>query len=151
MRRFFGLPRVALAAALTIAPLAQAFAQAAAAPAPRPLSLADYGKWARITSSSISSDGRWISYVATPNDGDATLTVKQLDGDKVFTASLGTAPVAAGGGGFGGAGSSAPQFSDDAHFIGYFVNPPDRGAAGGGAARGQGGGRGATPPTTPGG
>jgi len=152
MRRFFGLPRVALAAALTIAPLAQAFAQAAAAPAPRPLSLADYGKWARITSSSISSDGKWISYVATPNDGDATLTVKQLDGDKVFTASLGTAPVAAGGGGsFGGAGGSAPQFSDDAHFIGYFVNPPDRGAAGGGAARGQGGGRGATPPTTPGG
>jgi dipeptidyl aminopeptidase/acylaminoacyl peptidase len=149
MRRSFALPRAALAAALVVAPVMHALAQEAAAPGKRPLTLADYGKWARITSSSISSDGKWAAYVTTPNDGDATLTVKQLDGDKSFTSSLGTAPAPAAGGGGGGGGAggaAAPQFSDDARFIAYFVNPPDRGAAPGGAGRGA--GRGAAPPGT---
>ena len=140
MRRPIALYRAALGAILLSAPVV-AVAQA---PAPRPLTLADYPKWARITSSSISADGKWVSYVSTPNDGDATLTVKQLDGDKVHTISLGSAPDGAGrGGGGGGAGGGAPQFSDDSRVIAYFVNPPDRSAvAGAGGGRG---GRGGAP------
>ncbi len=48
-----------------------------------------------------------MTYAYQPNEGDATLFVKQLDGDKVFTIPIGSAPAAAAdaaGGGRGGAG-----------------------------------------------
>ncbi len=136
--------RLVFAATLLAAPLISA--QDAPA-AKRALQLADYGKWARITSSSISPDGKWVAYVTTPNDGDATLIVKQPDGDKSYTINLGTAPAVAavggGGGGLGGGGGNAPQFSDNSHYLAYFVNPPDKAGAGRG-------GRGANAPATPG-
>ena len=149
MRRSLFVPR--LAAVLLLAPLSLLTAQApakaptataASAPAAaksaekRALTLADYGKWARVTAQGISTDGAWMFVVTTPNDGDATLLVKQIAGDKSYTVSLGAAPAggAGGGGGFGGGGGNNPQFSDDAKYLVYFVNPPDRSADG--AARG---------------
>src|SRR3954463_11380280 len=71
--------------------------QQAAAPAKDPatkkiLTLADYGRWNRIASSAISPDGKWVAYVFQPNDGDGTLFVKQLDGDKIFTVPVGSVP-----------------------------------------------------------
>src|SRR5690349_13417462 len=90
------------------------------------LTLADYGRWNRITSTNISADGKWMTYVYQPNDGDATLYVKQLDGDKVYTIPIGTtpAPAGGGGGGFGAAAANGPVFSDDSRWVGYYVNPP---------------------------
>jgi dipeptidyl aminopeptidase/acylaminoacyl peptidase len=152
MRRPFVATRLALALFATpaVALLAQSPAPATS-DAKRALTLADYGKWARITSSAISSDGAWMSVVTTPNDGDATLIVKQLAGDKSYTVSLGAEPAGAGrgGGGGGGGGGGAPLFSDDAHWIAYVVNPPDRtGApAGGGGRGGRGGGAPGAPAT----
>ena len=117
------------------------------------LTLADYGPWKRITSTAISDDGKWVTYTLTPNDGDETLNVKQLDGDKLYTIPIGS-PAAgggrgagAGGGGRGGVGQSV-QFSDDGRWIGYYVNPPARAAGRGRAgAGGRGaGGRGAPAP-----
>ena len=93
------------------------------------LTLADYGRWNRITSVAISPDGKWMTYAYQPNDGDATLYVKQLDGDKTYTVAVGTAAAGGrgGGGGFGGGGGdAAPTFSDDGRFVGYYVNPPAR-------------------------
>src|SRR5262245_8094686 len=49
------------------------------------LTLADYGRWNRITQVAISPDGKWMTYAYQPNDGDATLYVKELDGSKVYT------------------------------------------------------------------
>ena len=92
------------------------------------LTLADYGRWNRIASSAISADGKWVTYVFQPNDGDGTLYVKQLDGDKSFTIAVG----------------SAPQFSDDSRWVGYYVSPPERAGNG----RGGRGGPQATPPGT---
>lgn len=105
------------------------------------LTLADYGPWKRITSSVISPDGRWMAYVLTPNDGDASLFVKQLDGEKVYTVNTGNATSAGRGegGGFGGAASSGPSFSDDSRFVGYYVNPPATVGRGRGARPGRGG------------
>ena len=150
MRRF--VARSLFAIALPVASLVAQGGPSAAASAPkadkRALTLADYGKWARITSSAISSDGAWMSVVTTPNDGDATLTVKQLAGDKTYTVNLGADAAAGGrGGGGGGGGGGAPSFSDDAHWIAYVVNPPDRSGApaGGGAGRGGRGGAPAAP------
>ena len=140
----------ASAAAQTAASAAAQTAASASAQAPlKVLNLADYGRWSRITSTGLSADGKWMSYAYQPNEGDGTLYVKQLDGDKVFTIPIGSAPAAAGGGGGapGGAGGGV-QFSDDSRFVAYYVNPPDagggRGGRGGGG--GGGGGRGGAPP-----
>lgn len=98
------------------------------------LNLADYGRWNRITSTALSPDGRWMSYAYQPNDGDATLYVKGLDSDKLYTIPVGSAPV----------------FSDDSKWVGYFVSPPERaGGGGGGAAGGGRGGRGGAPAPAP--
>src|ERR1035437_7629424 len=135
MRRSPAVARLALFLVL-LAPLASAAAQAL-----KVLNLPDYGRWNRITSTALSPDGKWMSYAYQPNEGDATLFVKQLDGDKVFTIAIGSAPAAAGadggGGGRGGAGGGV-QFSDDSRFVGYYVNPPE--PAGGRGGRGGGGG-----------
>ena len=93
------------------------------------LTLADYGRWNRITGAALSADGRWMTYAQTPNDGDATLFIKELDGPKLYTVPVG----------------SGAQFSDDGRWIGYFVSPASTGRGGrGGSGRGNappGGGR----------
>ena len=139
MRRSPAVARVVLVL-LLLAPLANAAGQAL-----KVLNLPDYGRWNRITSTALSPDGKWMSYAYQPNEGDATLFVKQLDGDKIFTIPIGSAPAAAvgdGGGGGRGGGGGGVQFSDDSRFVGYYVNPPEQ--AGGRGGRG-GGGRGGAP------
>ncbi|HVX39259.1 MAG TPA: prolyl oligopeptidase family serine peptidase [Gemmatimonadaceae bacterium] len=97
------------------------------------LGLADIGRWNRIANAELSSDGKWMAYVQTPNEGDGTLFVQELDGTNKYTVPVG----------------SAPEFSEDGKYVGYYVSPPARaGRAGrGGAAGGRGGGRGAAPGT----
>jgi dipeptidyl aminopeptidase/acylaminoacyl peptidase len=94
--------------------------------APKPIALEDYAKFKRITSASISGDGKWMLYAVTPNDGDGTLFVKSLDGDKVYEVPRG----------------ANPAFSDDGRWVGYFIAPPASEARGRGrgnrGARGQG-------------
>ncbi len=90
------------------------------------LTLADYGRWNRITGAAISADGKWMTYTHTPNDGDATLFIKELDGPKLYTVPVG----------------SGAQFSDNGRWIGYFVSQPTPTGRGG-----RGAGRGNAPPT----
>src|SRR5262245_1972574 len=81
------------------------------------LNLEDYGRWNRITNSAISSDGKWVTFTYSPNEGEPVLHVKALDGDKDYTTSLGGGAGggrAGGGGRGGGGGGNTPQFSDDA-------------------------------------
>ena len=98
------------------------------------LGLADIGRWNRITGAALSSDGAWMTYAYSPNDGDGTLYVKQLDGTKSYAIPVG----------------STPSFSDDSKFVGYYVSPPSangRGGRGGGGGRGQ--AQGLAPGATP--
>ncbi|MDQ3487679.1 MAG: hypothetical protein M3468_08095 [Acidobacteriota bacterium] len=95
--------------------------------APTPIALEDYAKFKRITSAAISADGKWMHYTVTPNDGDATLLVKALDGDKVYEIPRG----------------ANPAFSDDGRWVAYFIAPP----ASEGRGRGR-GARGGEPPAT---
>ena len=149
MRRFHGRQPLARALALVVIVAAQASAQAttqvsAATPAPasgdpkKVLTLADYGRWNRITQTAISPDGKWMSYAYQPNDGDVTLYVKEIDGSRLHTIAAGAPPAAGGGGGggFGGGGAATPVFSDDSRWVGYYVNPPGRVAGRGGARPG---------------
>ena len=139
--------RVILALAFGTANAASASAQG---PSGKLLNVADYGRWNRITSTAISNDGKWMSYAYAPNEGDITLYVKQLDGDKVHTVALG-GPGAGGGrggggGGFGAGGGGGPTFSDDSRWIAYYVNPSEAAGRGGrGAGGAPGGGRGTAP------
>jgi dienelactone hydrolase len=105
------------------------------------LTIEDYGRWRTIANVSLTDNGQWASYVYRPREGESILNVRQLDGEKLYTISLGPQGAAARGGGAGGpggggAGGGGPQFSDDSRWIAYFVNPPERTGARGGAGRG---------------
>lgn len=76
----------------------------------RVLTLADYGAWSRISSTALSSDGRWMAFAYQPNDGDATLHVQALDASTRYSVPVGSGPV----------------FSDNAAWVGYYVSPPQR-------------------------
>ncbi|HKW48965.1 MAG TPA: prolyl oligopeptidase family serine peptidase [Gemmatimonadaceae bacterium] len=146
---FLGLSASALAQSNSGTPSQQGASARKDPGALKVLNLPDYGRWNRITSTAISPDGKWMTYTLQPNDGDATLFVKQLDGDKVYSANAGTAPAAGrgeGGGGFGGGAANGPAFSDDSRFVGYYLNPPAaKGRARGGPGGGRGGRGGAAP------
>jgi len=93
--------------------------------APKPITLDDYPKFKRITGASISTDGKWMLHTVTPNEGDATLFVKALDGDKVYDVLRG----------------ANASFSDNGRWVGYFIEPP--------ASTGRGGRSGARGGSTP--
>lgn len=110
-----------------IAPLAMR----AQSTTPKPITLEDYPKVKRITSTSISADGKWLLYTVTPNEGDATLFVKAIDGDKVYDVVRG----------------ANAAISDNSRWVGYFIEPPSTTGQG----RRGGGARGANPPAPSGG
>ncbi|MFC2161883.1 S9 family peptidase, partial [Acidobacteriota bacterium] len=59
-------------------------AQETASQEKKVLTLEDYIKWKRIEYSSISPDGNWVTFAYRPNDGDATLYVKNLVSEKIY-------------------------------------------------------------------
>ena len=127
--------RLAFLPALILAFGSIAIAQSAV---PKPIALEDYAKIKRITAAAISADGKWMHYTVTPNDGDPTLFIKSLDGDKVHEIARG----------------ANPAFSEDGRWIGYFIAPPasqgrGRGNRGGGGGQGQGGAANEPPATRP--
>jgi dipeptidyl aminopeptidase/acylaminoacyl peptidase len=76
----------------------------------RPLTLEDYGNWSRIQQTVLSPDGKWMTWVQRPNDGDATLFVKALDGDAAHSA-------------LNGAGAA---FSGDGRWVAFLASPPEK-------------------------
>ncbi len=118
------------------------------------LSIDDYGRWKTIASVAMSDDGQWACYIYRPREGDANLYVRHLDSEKLYTINIGSQGAGGRGAGVGaplgpgaGGGGGGPMFSDDSHWIAYFINPPARtGTAG---ARG-GAGRGAAPASSTG-
>ena len=76
----------------------------------RPLTLDDYGNWSRIQQTVLSPDGGWMAWVQRPNDGDATLFLKQLDGAALHQA-------------VNGVGAA---FSDDGRWAAFLASPPEK-------------------------
>ena len=114
---------------LALIAVAAPFAIFAQSTAPKPITLDDYAKFKRITNAAISTDGTWMLYMLTPNEGDGTLVVRSLDGDKTYDVPRGTNAA----------------FSDNARWVGYFIAPPES------PGRGGRGGRGGNAPAPPGG
>jgi dipeptidyl aminopeptidase/acylaminoacyl peptidase len=75
-----------------------------------PLTVDDYGPWKRITSTVLSPDGAWMAYLYDRLEGEDSLHVKALDGDRSHVAARG----------------SAPAFSRDSRWVAYLVSPPER-------------------------
>jgi dipeptidyl aminopeptidase/acylaminoacyl peptidase len=142
--------RLALVPLLLLAVTAPAYAQGRGRPprdtaaaatdtGPKLLTLDVYGVWSRITNAAISPDGAWLVHTAQPNEGDATVIVRHLDGDSLHRIPAGAAPATGRGGpgGFGGGGAGAPTFSPDSRWVGYYVSPPGRDSARRGARPGS--------------
>ena len=73
---------------------------ASAAGGPRPLDYKAYDGWNAIATPVISDDGRRLAYALTPEDGDPTLVVRDLDGGAERRELRGAAPVFAANGRF---------------------------------------------------
>jgi len=119
------------ATALAQSPATAAPQRASTAAAPKPLNLEDYGAWKRIGNVGLSSDGKWMTYAYTPNDGEGALFIAALDSAVRHEIPRGTGAA----------------LSDNSRWVAYFFDPPSAGRGGRGAAAPAGGGRGrgATP------
>lgn len=73
----------------------------------KPLTLADYAQWNSIRNTSISADGNWMTYAYTPNEGDATLHIRKVDGDTIRTAT----------------NAKQISFSEDSKWVAFLVDP----------------------------
>lgn len=92
------------------------------------LTVDDYGEWNRVTSTSLSADGRWVTYAYQPAEGTGTFHIQELDGELLY--------VVAGGSTSAGRGGGGPSFTADARWAGYFVTPAaDSGRSGARGAR----------------
>src|SRR5947209_163506 len=85
---------VALALACALLP---AVPRPVAADAPVPLDYKAYDGWNRILTPKLSDDGRRLAYALTPQDGDPTLVVRDLDGGAERRETRGSTPAFAGG------------------------------------------------------
>ena len=93
------------------------------------LGVEDYSRWRSIGGSSISSDGKWVTYVLSltntaPTDAKPILHLLRLDTNQDIEV----------------ANASAPAFSADARWIAYQVDPSSGGRGGRGGRGGAGGG-----------
>jgi hypothetical protein len=97
--------------------------------------LEDYGRWNRITNSAISSDGKWVTFTYSPNEGDPVFHVRRsmvTRSTQLRSAARRRRPW--GGGGRGGVAAATRRNSPRTRWVTYFVNPPDRTAGRGRAA-----------------
>ena len=94
------------------------------------MSIDDYALWRSIGETSLSPDGRWVTYAYSQREVDDSLFIRPLEGGDPHVVVRG----------------SDPTFSGDSRWVAYYVNPEEedrsRGSASGGGSsgRGQGGG-----------
>lgn len=86
------------------------FSQFALGQDKKPLTLDDYAQWNRIGNTAISPDGAWVTYAYRPNEGDATLHVRKIDGDTLRTVLNG----------------KQVAFSMDSRWVAYLVDPTEK-------------------------
>ena len=90
------------------------------------LTPADLKAWKSIRSPVVSNDGKWFAYVLAPNEGDATVVVRQTaDGATEQRFPIGEPPAAAGNP-FGVAPSTMLAISGDSRFVAFSIYPTQR-------------------------
>ena len=74
----------------------------------RPFTIDDYAHWRSIVSTSISPDGRWVSFAYRKTKADDEFVMKSLDSDMEYKIT----------------GAADPKFSDDSLWAAYILNLP---------------------------
>ena len=74
------------------------------------LSLEDYAQWNRIQQVALSPDGAWMTYAYNPNEGDATIYVRKVEGDTIHSNMNG----------------KRVAFSSDSKWVGFLTDPPEK-------------------------
>jgi len=74
----------------------------------RPFTIDDYAHWRSIESTSISPDGRWVTFAYRKTKADDEFTVKSLVSDTEYHIK----------------GAADPRFSDDSRWAAYILNLP---------------------------
>lgn len=103
----------------------QAAREKEAVTTPRPIEMADIMAWKRMTSPTISNDGRFFVHKITPSEGDTELVLRRLSDGKEWRFPIGEAPAFGGGppGMAIGAASREMAFSDDSKWLAFTVYP----------------------------
>ncbi len=94
----------------------------------------DFALWRSVGQTSLSPDGRWVTYAYSQREVDDSLFIQPLAGGEAHVVVRG----------------SGPRFSGDSRWVAYYVSPEDGESGGGragggppgGGGRGQGGGGG---------
>ncbi|HKN67382.1 MAG TPA: hypothetical protein VJW73_13960, partial [Gemmatimonadaceae bacterium] len=108
-------------------PQASASVTAARPTGGKQLSPADLKAWKTIRTPVVSNDGRWFAYILAPNEGDATVVLRQTaEGATEQRFPIGEPPAGAGAP-FGLGPSAAPlAISGDSRYLVYTVYPTER-------------------------
>jgi dipeptidyl aminopeptidase/acylaminoacyl peptidase len=100
---------------------------AARAAGSKQLTAADLKAWKSIRSPVVSNDGKWFAYVLAPNEGDATVVVRQMaEGATEQRFPIGEPPAAAGGPFAVGPAPATLAISGDAKFVAFTIYPSQR-------------------------
>jgi dienelactone hydrolase len=84
----------------------------------RPLTHDDYDSWKSINGSKISTNGKWICYLETPQDGDAFLVVKNVEKGTEYRFQIGYS-----GEGTDSEKEAKPQFTFNTSHVVFMISP----------------------------
>jgi dipeptidyl aminopeptidase/acylaminoacyl peptidase len=117
----------AVSAAPAQQPLASATSSVTRATGGKQMTAADLKAWKSIRTPVVSSDGKWFAYVLSPNEGDATVVVRQTAaGATEQRFSIGEPPTGAPNP-FGAAAAPAMlAISGDSKFVAFTIYPSER-------------------------
>src|SRR5688572_28434193 len=124
--------KLKLMALIALLPLAAAplHAQGPSSSARKQLTQADYDLWRSIQGSTLSPDGRWITYTIQPLVGEGELVVRSTKDGTEYRHSrgyTGRAPTTSAtneeGGGGGGGGAPAARITADSRYVLFIVQP----------------------------
>lgn len=90
---------------------------------------ADLKAWKSIRSTVLSNDGKWFAYVLAPNEGDASVVVRQTaQGATEQRFAIGELPAPAGNPFGGGGGPATLAISGDSKWVAFTIYPTQRDA-----------------------
>ncbi|NDD63368.1 MAG: hypothetical protein EBZ36_05245, partial [Acidobacteria bacterium] len=101
-----------------------ALAQSPATPGqPRAIELRDALVWKRITSPTVSADGKWFAHKLVPNEGDSEVVLRRLSDGKEWRFPTGESAAATGPMAPGAVASSELVFADNGRWLAFPIAP----------------------------
>ena len=117
----------AASTALAQQPQASATSSVTRAAGSKQMTAADLKSWKSIRTPVVSNDGKWFAYVLSPNEGDATVVVRQTSaGATEQRFSIGEPPSAAPNPFAAGAAPTMLAISGDSKFVAFAIYPSER-------------------------